>query len=291
MLKKIIFFTLSIALITCSNGEQDGYTTTGTIEAYKIDIRASAAGKILYNSIPEGKKAESGQLFTVIDTTNLYLQKEQLLSKLEGLTIEFSSINNKEEQLNIRLSYLTKQVNRLEKLVASDGASQDKLDQIIMERDVTRAQLEELPVRRNAIRNQQNQLRKQLDILEYRISESSIVSPADGVILQRYVEQGERIQPGHLLATIGLTDTVWAMMYIPETKLADVKLGQNITIEIDGQDNPLQGSVAWIASEAEFTPKTVYTEDTRTSLTYSVRVEVANPDGLLKIGMPVKLSI
>jgi HlyD family secretion protein len=291
MLKKIALIVLSFTILTCSNGEQEGYTTTGTIEAYKVDIRASAPGKILYNNIPEGTKARSGQLFTVIDTTDLHLQKEQLLAKLDGLAIEFSSINNQEQQLEIRLDYLTTQVNRLEKLVASDGASQDKLDQIIMERDVTRSQLGDIPVRRNALRNQQNQLRKQLDLLEYRISEATIVSPSDGVILQRYVETGERIQPGHLLATVGLTDTVWVMMYIPETKLGDVKLGQTITIEIDGQTNPLQGKVAWIASEAEFTPKTVYTEDTRTSLTYSVRVEVANPNGLLKIGMPVKLSI
>lgn len=291
MLKKFITSILTLTLVACSNGNEEGYTTTGTIEAYKIDIRASAPGKILYNNIPEGTKARTGQLFTVIDTTDLHLQKEQLISKLEGLEIEFSSINNKEQQLKIRLEYLTKQVNRLEKLVASDGASQDKLDQIIMERDVTRSQLEDIPVRRNALRNQQNQLRKQLDLLKYRISESTIVSPSDGVILERYVETGERIQPGHLLATVGLTDTVWVMMYIPETKLADITLGQNITIEIDGQTNALQGEVAWISSEAEFTPKTVYTEDTRTSLTYSVRVEVANPDGLLKIGMPVKLRI
>lgn len=291
MLKQFTLLTLSLLLLACSNGDQDGYTTTGTIEAYKIDIRASAPGKILHNNIPEGTRAQTGQVFTVIDTTDLHLQKEQIHSKIDGLAIEFSSISNKESQLKIRLDYLTKQVNRLEQLVASDGASQDKLDQIIMERDVTRSQLEDIPVSRNALRNQQNQLRKQLDLLDYRIAESTIVAPADGVILQRYVETGERIQPGHLLATVGLTDTVWVMMYIPETKLSDITLGQPITIELDGQTNSLQGNVAWIASEAEFTPKTVYTEDTRTSLTYSVRVEVANPDGLLKIGMPVILSI
>ena len=139
MLKKFITTLLILTLVACANGNEEGYTTTGTIEAYKIDIRASAPGKILYNNIPEGTKARSGQLFTVIDTTDLHLQKEQLISKLEGLEIEFSSINNKEQQLKIWLEYLTKQVNRLEKLVASDGASQDKLDQIIMEREIGRA--------------------------------------------------------------------------------------------------------------------------------------------------------
>ncbi len=291
MFKKLILFTWIFAVVACSNGDDEGYTTTGTVEAYKIDVRAPAPGKIIYNRIPEGTQAKIGQLFTVIDTTDLHLQKQQLQSRQEGLSIELASINNKEQQLQIRLNYLNKQASRLDKLVASEGASQDKLDEIIMERDVTHSQLKDIPVRFQSIKNQQDQLEKHIALLDYRIDQSTVLSPADAMILQRYVENGERIQPGHLLATLGVTDTVWVMMYVPETELAAIQTGQDITISLDGYDNALQGQVEWISPEAEFTPKTVYTEDTRTSLTYAVRVEVPNPDGRLKIGMPVSLSI
>lgn len=291
MVKRISFLLLITVLVGCSNNKNAGYTTTGSIEAYKIDVRASAPGKILYNEIPEGTKAKQGQLFTVIDTTNFHLQKEQLRSKMAGLAINVESILNKEEQLTIRLEFLNKQVNRLEKLVASAGASQDKLDEVQMERDIVKSQLKDITVQRESIYNQQEQIRKQMAQLNYRISESSITAPATGVILQKYVDIGERIQPGHLLATIGLTDTVWAMMYVPEPRLSDITLGQEIRVDLDGREASIRGRVEWIAAEAEFTPKTVYTEDTRTSLTYAVKVQIPNPDGLLKIGMPVKLSL
>ncbi|MCF7804680.1 MAG: efflux RND transporter periplasmic adaptor subunit [Candidatus Marinimicrobia bacterium] len=291
MMKHLPLLLLVTALIACTGENNQTYTTTGTIEAYKIDVRASAPGKILYNKIPEGTEATEGQLFTVIDTTDFHLQKEQLLSKMEGLNIQMQSLKAKEDQLAIRLDFLNKQVQRLKKLVASAGASQDKLDEVLVERDVIKSQLEDIPAQRRATRNQQEQIRKQMAQLNYRIEEASITAPANGTILQRYVETGERIQPGHLLATIGITDTVWTMMYLPEPRLSGISLGQEIRIGIDGRDTPISGRVEWIASEAEFTPKTVYTEDTRTSLTYAVKVQIPNPDGLLKIGMPVKLSL
>jgi len=291
MFRKIGLLLLAIALVACSNTNEEGYTTTGTIEAYRVDVRASAPGKILYNHIPEGTQAKRGQLFTVIDTTDFYLQKMQIISQIEGLLIQLNTIENRADQLRIRLDFLNKQTDRLEQLVASDGVSQDKLDEIRMERDVTRSQLEDIPTQRRSIRNQQIQLQTQIDLLNYRISEATITSPSNGTILRRYVETGEQIQPGHLLATIGITDTVWTTMYVPEPVLTEIILGQNITVSLDGQAQPLQGRVAWIAAEAEFTPKTVYTEDTRTSLTYAVRVELPNPNGQLKIGMPVQLSL
>ena len=282
---------LSIFLLTCQSNTDTGYTTTGTIEAYQLDIRASAPGKIIRANIPEGQKVVKEQLLAIIDTTEFHLQKKQLLTKLDGLPAQLESLDNKAQQLRIRLEHLNKQVDRLEKLVVAEGVSQEKLDEVRTERNVIQTQLADIPIRRRSVRNQEQQLREQVALLDYKIDESVISSPADGTILQRYVEIGERIQPGHLLTTIGLTDTVWTMMYLPEPALARVNLGQNIPVRPDGAGEALTGTVEWIAPEAEFTPKTVYTEDTRTSLTYGIRVSIPNPNGLLKIGMPVVLEL
>ncbi len=287
---QVCFLTSLLFLFTCNGRDQQGYTTTGTVEAYTIDIRTASPGKILYSDMPEGVKISRGHLLSVIDTTDFHLQKQQVHTRLNGISIQLQSLSNKAEQLQIKLNYLNKQHDRLQKLVASDGVAQDKLDELQMERDVTQAQLEDIPVQRQLLVNQQEQLREQLPLLDFRIDEAVIRAPAGGVVLERYVERGERLQPGHLVTTLGLTDTVWVMMYIPEPLLSEITLGEEIAVHLDGRQNALRGTVAWIASEAEFTPKTVYTEDTRTSLTYGIRVQIPNPDGVLKIGMPVTLT-
>ncbi|HKJ68311.1 MAG TPA: hypothetical protein VKA68_10185, partial [bacterium] len=193
-------------LITCNGRNQPGYTTTGTIEAYTVDIRAASPGKLLYTDIPEGVKIPRDHLLSIVDTTDFYLQKQQIHTKLNGISIQLQSLTNKAEQLQIRLNYLNKQHDRLAKLVASDGVAREKLDELQMERDVTRAQLEDIPVQRRSLLNQQEQLREQLALLDFRIDEAVIRAPAGGVVLERYVERGERLQPGHLMATLGLTD-------------------------------------------------------------------------------------
>lgn len=291
MVRNVCIFILAAVLTTCSNKNERRYTTTGTVEAYKIDIRSAAPGKIIYNNIPEGLRIQQGHLFTVIDTTDLHLQKEQLFTQIDGISLQMESLESRETELRLRLEFLNKQCKRLEKLVASDGVSQEKLDEIRMERDVTRAKLGDIPVQNRSLINQRDQLQKQIALLDYRIREAVVEAPSNGVVLQRYVESGERVQPGHLLATVGLMDTVWVMMYIPEPRLADVSTGNSVSVMLDGRPEELSGIVEWIAPEAEFTPKTVYTEDTRTSLTYGVRVRIPNPDDLLKIGMPVTLNL
>lgn len=282
---------LTLFLTNCQNGNQQNYTTTGTIEAYQIDVRAPSPGKILYSNIPEGSKVNEDQLLAVIDTTDLHLQKEQLYTKLASMPMQLQSLENREEQLQIKLEFLNKQVERLRRLVEANGVSQDKLDELLMERDVAESRLKDIPTQRRSILNQQEQLTEQVELLNYRIGQARIVAPAQGTVLERYVESGEQLQPGHLLTTIGLTDTVWTMVYLPEPLLSKITPGQSLPIVVDGRDDTLNGTIEWIGSEAEFTPKTVYTEDTRTSLTYAVRVSIPNSEGILKIGMPVTVEI
>jgi len=291
MRRVLIPTTLLMFLIfSCSSNQKTHYTTTGTVEAYKVDMRATTPGKLIHVNIPEGKHIKSGHLLAVIDTTNLALQRQQAQIKTQGIQPQLQSLENQKAQLKTRLTYLQKQYDRFKQLVKSEGMPQSDFDQIAMERNTAQQQLENIPHQRESLINQREQIKAQIDLLNYQISQAVIQSPSSGVILNRYVEPSEQVQPGHLLGTIGLTDSVWITMYIPETMLSRVKLGDQITVQPDGLAQTLSGRVEWISAEAEFTPKTVYTEDTRTSLSYGVRVSVPNPKGILKIGMPVTLS-
>lgn len=274
----------------CAENQTNRYSTTGTVEAYRIDIRAAGSGKLIYVNIPEGRQISGDHLLAVVDTTALVLQRKQLKVQLTGFTTQTKSLRNKQAQLQEQLSYLNKQHSRIQQLVKSDGMPQADLDEITTKRNTTQIQLENIPTELTSVSNQRRQLEQQIALINYRIGEQTITAPQKGTILQRYVEKGEQVQTGHLLGTIGLTDTVWVTMYIPETLLGDVKLGEAIEVQPDGSAQTVSGTVEWIASDAEFTPKTVYTEDTRTSLSYAVRVNIPNPVGVFKIGMPVTLS-
>ena len=81
---------------------------------------------------------------------------------------------------------------------------------------------------------------------------------------------------------------VWVRIFIPETDLGIISIGSKAMIIPDSQpDKPIYGSVTWIAEEAEFTPKNIQTRDARADLVYAVKISAPNPDGILKIGMPV----
>ena len=121
-----------------------------------------------------------------------------------------------------------------------------------------------------------------------QIAKADVVSPIDGVVLTKGIEAGETAMPGAALYTLADLARPWVRIYIPETLLGHVKLGQKVSVTNDsfpGKTYP--GRVVQIASEAEFTPKNVQTRTERVRLVYAVKVALDNVDGELKIGMPV----
>ena len=120
----------------------------------------------------------------------------------------------------------------------------------------------------------------------------TVTSPADGTILETYVEQGELATPGKPLFKIADLDELTLKVYVSGGQLPSVKIGQSVNVLIDKsekENQTLAGQVTWISSEAEFTPKIIQTKEERVKLVYAVKVAVKN-DGSLKIGMPGEVS-
>jgi HlyD family secretion protein len=111
------------------------------------------------------------------------------------------------------------------------------------------------------------------------------------MVAEKFFEEGEAIPPMAALAEIIDLNLVWVKIYISEKMLPHIQTGQQAEIHMDGSDQTLAGTVSWINSKAEFTPKTILTPETRTSLVYAVKIEIANPDHLLKLGMPVEVHL
>ncbi len=119
-----------------------------------------------------------------------------------------------------------------------------------------------------------------------------LVSPVNGVVRSRIVEPGEMITPQKPVFSIAITDPKWVRAYIPETDLGVVRQGGAATVVVDSFPNhAFQGWVGFISPVAEFTPKTVQTEELRSSLVYEIRVFVKDPADALKLGMPATVHL
>lgn len=130
----------------------------------------------------------------------------------------------------------------------------------------------------------------ELALLRRQLQDAELVAPTDAVVRSRLMEPGELATPQRPVFSLAITDPKWVRAYVPETALGRLNVGTPATVSIDSfPDAALAGSVGFISSVAEFTPKTVQTEELRTSLVYEVRVFVKDPEDRLRLGMPATI--
>jgi len=117
-------------------------------------------------------------------------------------------------------------------------------------------------------------------------------APKAGVVLVRNTELGEVVSPGTPVLTLGDLDNVWLRAYISETDLGRIRWGQDATLKTDTfPGKAYKGRISFIASKAEFTPKSVQTQKERVTLVYRIKIDVENPNHELKPGMPADAVI
>jgi HlyD family secretion protein len=136
------------------------------------------------------------------------------------------------------------------------------------------------------------QAQAQVYIITHQLEKARVDSPLSGQILERYVEAGELVNVGTKLFSVADLSHLWLDVYVPESKLGLVQVGQEVEITVDSfPDEVFEGKVIFINGEAEFTPKNIQTKEERSKLVYRVRLDVPNPDNKLKIGMPADADI
>jgi len=121
---------------------------------------------------------------------------------------------------------------------------------------------------------------------EKAVADCTVKAPLGGVVTTRTREEGEFVGVGAPLVTLSRLDEVWLTLFIPEPRVASVKVGQTAFVKVDGDNRRFEGTVTFVSPEAEFTPRNVQTPDERAKLVYRVRITAPNPDGILKSGMP-----
>jgi HlyD family secretion protein len=192
---------------------------------------------------------------------------------------------------------LQREIKRISQLVDNGAATSKQLDDLTGEYDVVKKQLaateSQLSTANRAILAQLDPMEWQLKTIEDKITRASTATPQKGTVLKRYKEIGEVTGPGVPLYKVADLGTMTARVYVSGTQLNEIKIGQTVTVKTDLDKNEMasfQGTVQWIADEAEFTPKTIQTKEERVNLVYAVKISVPNPEGKLKIGMPVEID-
>jgi len=290
-LKFLTLFIFFVFVTSCDLQDSlaDGY---GNFEATETTISAESNGKLLKFSIEEGQVLEKDAFIGYIDTVQLSLKKEQLATSKIVISSKSKGVLSQISVLKSQLKTAQISKARTENLIAANAGTQKQLDDINGKIDVINQQIISVEIQNAPLINELKSIDIQIKQIEDQVQKSIITNPLNGTVLVKYAEPNEITSFGKPLYKIANLSTMQLRVYITETQLAEIKIGQEVTVKIDAGETmeSFKGMIIWIASEAEFTPKIIQTKEERVNLVYAVKVDVKN-DGSLKIGMPAEMWI
>lgn len=289
---------------------------SGNIEITDADLGFKIPGKISKRLVSEGEKIKEGQTVAIMDSSDLEkekalreaeveLAKSQLAeldagSRPEEIAQAAALVRSVKADVEKLKSDFSRQSELFRKKVISDKeyeASRAAYDsaQARLKEAQERLSLYELGPRSEKLDQARANLHHAvaaLELAETKLGYACIYSPLSGMVLSHHAEPGEYVGAGTPVATVGDLEHAWIRAFISETDLGMVKQGQKALIVTDTwPDKKFEGTVSFISSQAEFTPKTVQTEKERVKLVYRIKIDVPNQDMELKPGMPADAEI
>lgn len=289
MRQMFIYVATAIGLMAC--GEKSDFDASGTFEATEITVSSEATGRILSLGIEEGMPVVAAQNIGTIDSLQLHLQRQQLKAQQAALLKSRPNVQTQVSSLREQIAKQQTELRRVNNMLKDGAATQKQADDLeaqirILEGQLS-AMLSTLGNNTATITENAAALDAQIAALDDRIAKCRIASPVSGTVLVKYVETGEVTSVGKPLFKVADLNNIYLRAYFTSDQLANLKLGDKVTVTADfGGDERFdyEGRIVWIASESEFTPKTVQTRNSRASLVYAVKIAVKN-DGRLKIGL------
>lgn len=317
-MKKYILFATALLLFSCNNSG-DSYDASGTFEADEILVTAKANGTILQLNVEEGQELKLNEKVGEIDPKNVELQKEQVIASMDAIDQKTNSalpqiqvlqtqISGQSANVSIlqeQLQNAVRERNRTANLVAKDAATKKQLDDAngqikVIQKQISAAQSqlsvlqqqisttkENVSIQNRAILSERKPTQKKVEQIEEQLKNNTIESPISGMVLTKYLNQGEFALVGKPIFKMANLDLMTLKTFITGDQLPLIKNGQKVKVLLDageGKTKELPGTIYWISSKAEFTPKTIQTKNERANLVYAVKIHVKN-EGYLKIGM------
>ena len=290
-MKKIITILALATLFSCNknNDKDHGY---GNFEATEVTISSEANGKIDFLKLEEGDNLEPQTQVGLVDTLQLYFAKQQLIASKKSVSSKSENVLSQKSVLQEQLKTANLEKSRIHNMFVENAATKRQVDEIDGKVKVIEEQIKSVGTQNAPIANDVKSVDVQIAKINDQITKSKIINPIKGTVLAKYAEPNEVTAFGKPLYKIADISEMTLRVYVSETQLPQIKVGQQVTIKIDGVADmkSYQGTISWIASQAEFTPKIIQTKEERVNLVYAVKVKVKN-DGTLKIGMPAEMWI
>ena len=290
MKKTLTIMCIAILLAACNSNKKE-YDATGTFEATETTVSAEQSGTLLNFALEEGDDVEAGQEIGLIDTTQIWLKIRQATATKAVYQSQKPDLQKQIAVTRQQLAKAKTEQQRYRELVNDGAAPAKMLDDATSQVQVLQRQLDAqvstLNTQLTTLNSQMSATDVQTSQLRDQLQKCHIKSPAAGTVLEKYVERGEFVSPGKPLFKMGEVKQMFLRAYVTSAQLQNIKIGQAVKVFADygnGQKKEYGGTISWISSRSEFTPKTIVTDDERADLVYAVKISVKN-DGYIKIGM------
>jgi len=312
----ILVLLIAAAIYKVYYTEESGITATGTVEVTLADVVPKINGYMSELKIEVGDSVKTGQVIARISRPDLNAQAladEAALMKAKALLsdLEKGARDQEIQQASANLAAAQSVYDKAETDLArfrtlfSDGAiAAQQLDAAQSAYDVTRnsriaaqAQLSLVleGTRPDVIEAQRLEVKRSeavVEVIRATLADTTVVSPLSGVILTKNYQNGEYVNPGSAIATVGDLNDCWVKIYVSSSQLGLIRLGQQVEVRIDAYpQRKFAGSIKEIGQNAEFTPRQSITQRERANLVFSVKVKIDNSEGILKPGMPADVVI
>ncbi|SJZ62527.1 HlyD family secretion protein [Trichlorobacter thiogenes] len=289
---------------------------TGTIETTTVAVAFKVPGRLKERLVDEGQLVKIGQIVARLDDDELKDERTVRSADQQAAQAALADLKAGSRQEEIAASGATlarlkaeadraaQDATRAEALFKKEVIPRKELDAARAAKDATAAAVREgderlrlvkVGPRPDTIKQAQARLEGAAaarSLADTRLSQAVLAAPISGTVMAKHAEPGELLAAGSPVITVAKMDEVWVRAYLPETQLGKIKLGQQVSVSSDTwKGRTYQGTVSFIASEAEFTPRNVQTEAERVKLVYRIKITIANPKQELKPGMPVDAVI
>lgn len=295
---------------------RDELVLSGNIEAHESLISFKVPGRIIELPVDEGQSVEKGTLLARLDDAD-YLQRVRIDEagvRVRQSNLALSLAGTREQEIKAaQQNVLDAQADMHQKQLDDDRAQRLFSERVIsgQERDQADTALKRAQAAFQAAQQKYSEAlegsrKEDIAIAQANLKEASanlgmsrvnldytvLRALTAGVITVRQAELGEVVAPGTTVVTLADLDHVWLRAYIAETDLGRIRWGQEATLTTDTYPGQaFRGHIAFIASDSEFTPKSVQTYKERVTLVYRIKIDIDNPNHELKPGMPADARI
>lgn len=289
---------------------------SGIVEATEVDVAFEVPGTIVARFVEEGAAVDKGEPIAQLDEREFRLQVERALAAKSAAEARYALLTRGPrgqevdqalaalESAEAELQMRQRDFARVEELLRQGIAAQAEWDRVRAARDAAQAARDaarsRLDMLKEGFRTEEieegrarlREAEKALAIAELNLARCRLFAPIAGRVLSKNREVGETVAPGTPVVTMGDLRRPWVNVYVSEQDLGKVRLGMRAAVYVDAYPSkPFEGRITYIADKSEFTPKNIQTRNERVKLVYRVKIEVDNPDGVLKPGMPADAVI